>query len=203
MATLSIQIKGPCVHLRSASFNPKQWEIYADKVNQQKSGGWYNLLEDDFFLGIKSDSTDGKAILHWKDMDELSLLGVSPGKKSIMHIRHSNNKKGFRKNLNQLLEQGMLFPLFNNSIRSLGFDPLADHSVTVAESQIGPVFHFSWQVPDMEVFNPEALEFCWVKVNLYGKREFLIFTEVLYKKRSPDEVKPGKTMVKSWELILK
>lgn len=203
MATLTIQIKGPCVLLRSASFDSKHWQACAEKINQQKSGGWYNLLEDDFFIGLKTVSEEGKPIIHWKDMDELILFGVNPGKKSVMNIRHSNSKKGFRKTLNQLLEQGMLFPLFNNSVRSLAFDPVADHSATVAESQIGPAFNFSWKVPDMEVFNPEALEFCWVKVNLYGKRDFFLFTEVLYKKRSPDEVKPGKTIIKSWELILK
>jgi hypothetical protein len=55
----------------------------------------------------------------------------------------------------------------------------------------------------MELFNPEALEFCWVKVNLFEKREFLLFTDVLYKGAQPKEVKMGKTLIKSWEIIVK
>jgi hypothetical protein len=73
----------------------------------------------------------------------------------------------------------------------------------VAESRTGPVYTFSWEVPDMELFNPEALEFCWVKVNLFEKREFLLFTDVLYKGAQPKEVKMGKTLIKSWEIIVK
>lgn len=169
-----------------------------------KSGGWYNLLEDDFFLGMDAVTEGGKAILHWEDLDDdLLLLGVVPGRRAVMNIRHSARKKNFRKTLNQLLEHGMLFPLFHNSVRSIGFDPDHGHSLAIAESRFGKIFTFSWEVPDMELFNPEALEFCWVKVELFNKREYMLFTEVLYKKMPPKEIKKGKTIVKSWELVMK
>lgn len=155
-------------------------------------------------MGLDATSKSGKAVLHWHDLDDdLYLVGAVAGRRAFMNIRHSARKKNFRKTLNQLLEHGMLFPLFHNSIRSIGFDPESEHSIAVAESRFGHVFTFTWDVPDMELFNPEALEFCWVKVDLFNKREYLLFTEVLYKKLPPKEVKHGKTIVKSWELVVK
>ncbi|HCM75313.1 MAG TPA: hypothetical protein DIS90_02955 [Cytophagales bacterium] len=204
MATLSIQIKGPAVSLRSSSLSEDTWERCREKIGLKGSGGWYGLLEDDFFLGMDAVTRSGKAILHWQDLDDdLYLLGAIPARRTIMRIKHSAKRKSFHKTLNQLLEHGMLFPLFHNSIRSIAFDPDNEHNVAIAESRVGPLFTFTWDVPDLELFNPEALEFCWVKVNLYGKREFLLFTDILYKKMPAKEIKTGKTVVKSWELIRK
>jgi hypothetical protein len=204
MAVLTIQIKGPAMVIRSASLNQRSWKEITNKIAESGSGGFYNLLEDEFFMGTSVSTKGGKPVLHWHDLDEdLYLLGALPGKRATMNIRHSARRKNFRKTLNQLLEHGMLFPLFHNSIRSIGFDPESEHGIAVAESRTGPVYTFSWEVPDMELFNPEALEFCWVKVNLFEKREFLLFTDVLYKGAQPKEVKMGKTLIKSWEIIVK
>jgi hypothetical protein len=188
--------------IRASSLEKKSWNACRKKVESVNNMGWYAMLEDDFFMGVRCATASGKAVMHWHDLDDaIFVTGAVPGKRSVMNIRVSTSKKGFRKTLDQLLEKGMLFPLFHNSIRTINFAPDDAHPVAVTENTIGEMFTFIWDIPDLELFNPEQLEFCWIKINIADEREFLLFTEVLYKKKTAKQIITGDVQIKSWELI--
>ena len=188
--------------VRASSLTKKSWKSCRKKVEQLNDMGWYSMLEDDFFMGVPCVTSSGKAILHWQDLDdEIFLTGAVPGKRCVMNIRMSTSRRGHRKTLDQLLEKGMLFPLFHNSIRTVNFSPDDSFPVVITENTAGEIMTFEWEVPELHLFNPEQLEFCWIRINVADERSILLFTEVLYKKKPAVQVLAGHTRVKSWELI--